>query len=311
MTAETRAGAAVIDGRWRWVLAGAGCALAAIGLLLWIFPVAQTRPAPDSATCPDAASCVVTVDEAPETLLTVLVVAGAALVLVAAAGRAPSTLKLGPVEASWVERASADAAVAAATKAREQGLSDEAVQLGGILAASRARDEVMRTGRPLPDSAVETIADAAVGTAADTLTRAYREATVGPEPNLPVAAGKVLIARQSARESKPSRAEMAAVFRSSDEGRILALAMMEGNPEEADLACILDGLGDGRPGRERTEALRTASAVVPHLTDRPDMERLLAAAEALMARAPTGSAVMLMAAALRRDLTRRLEATAA
>lgn len=59
-----------------------GVALAALGLVFWIWPVDHTKPAPDGAECPTPRDCFVKVDDAPELLLSTLVVLGALLTLV-------------------------------------------------------------------------------------------------------------------------------------------------------------------------------------------------------------------------------------
>lgn len=153
----------------RWALMIAGVLLAVIGLVLWIFPVKHTKPAPESATCTDSKSCWVEVEDAPELLLSSFVVLGVLLLLIGVNNR--KIIKFAGPAGIGMETSAAKAADEAKEKteekAREAGLSEPAVGaatlLAGAEAEARAHELEKIAGRALGAVEVEKVArDAAL-----------------------------------------------------------------------------------------------------------------------------------------------------
>src|SRR6478609_107694 len=76
-----------LSDRVRVTLFALGVALVVAGGYFWYSPVQHSKPAPASAKCKDAKTCWVKVDDAPEILLSTIVVLGALLALVGLNGR--------------------------------------------------------------------------------------------------------------------------------------------------------------------------------------------------------------------------------
>jgi len=152
-------------GRARWVLVLLGLALVLLGLALWIRPVDHSKPAPDSAKCTNAADCFVKVDDAPEILLSSLVVFGLLLLLIGINDR--KIIKFtGPGSTGFETQAPATGNKAkekAEQKAVEAGLSPAEVETAKSLAAAEARARALEherdTRRPLSPLESEAIAD--------------------------------------------------------------------------------------------------------------------------------------------------------
>lgn len=116
--------------------------LVGVGLVLWVWPVSHSKPAPDSAKCTDAKTCWVKVDDAPEILLSTLVVLGALLVLVGVNGRrlVKFTGPGGTGFSTQEDQAADDAKGKAETKAAEKGLTASQTEVAKAFAAVLARD---------------------------------------------------------------------------------------------------------------------------------------------------------------------------
>jgi hypothetical protein len=125
----------------RWTLIVGGAALAVVGLLLWVFPVQHSRPAPDSAKCTDSKSCWVKVDDAPELLLSSLVVLGGLLFLIGVNGRKITGFK-GPGGVGFdtaAPQAAEEAKSATEQKAEQAGLSEPAKSAAKLVAEADAQ----------------------------------------------------------------------------------------------------------------------------------------------------------------------------
>lgn len=154
-------------GRGRWILVSLGLALVLLGLALWIWPVDHSKPAPDSAKCTNAADCFVKVDDAPEILLSSLVVFGLLLLLIGINDR--KIIKFtGPGDTGFETQAPETGDKAkekAEQKAAEAGLPAPQVETAKKLAAAEARARALEherdTRRPLSPLESEAIADKA------------------------------------------------------------------------------------------------------------------------------------------------------
>lgn len=146
-----------------------GLALAVGSLLLWLFPVQHSKPAPDSAKCTDSATCWVKVDDAPELLLSTLLVLGALLFLVGANGRKITSFK-GPGGTGFdtaAPKAADEARDKTEQQATEKGLSDTERSAAKLVAEAeaQARTHFLEkvAGRPLAAPEIEQVAqDAAI-----------------------------------------------------------------------------------------------------------------------------------------------------
>jgi len=151
-------------GNMRFVLIFLGLALAALGVLLWLFPAVHTKPAPDSAKCTNSSDCTVKVDDAPETLLTTLAVLGVVLVLIGANNRQITKFTAGDFGFETAATAATAAAEKAAQKTQTKvaDLNAPGKEAAVLLAQSEARARVFRqaalSGGAVSSSDVEQIA---------------------------------------------------------------------------------------------------------------------------------------------------------
>jgi len=152
-------------GNWRWVLIVCGIAIATGGFLLWVFPVDHTKPAPAGTTCATPQDCFVKVDDAPELLLSTLVVLGVLVTLIGFNNRR-ITKFAGPGGISFeTEQAVVDMAAAKAEqKAEEAGVSPAEKASAKLVAGERARAMLAQhvaAAQPASTVALEQIAEAA------------------------------------------------------------------------------------------------------------------------------------------------------
>jgi hypothetical protein len=157
----------------RGTLIVVGLAIAIAGLLLWIFPVQHSKPAPDSAKCTDAKTCWVKVDDAPELLLSTLVVLGALLFLVGINDRKITSFK-GPGGTGFdtaAPQAAEEAKDKAGQKADEKGLSDAEKGAAKLVAESEANTRTLLLeqahGRALVQPEIEQVAQDAATVAVE------------------------------------------------------------------------------------------------------------------------------------------------
>jgi hypothetical protein len=157
----------------RWTLILGGIALAAVGLAFWIWPVDHTKPAPDGAECRTPRECFVKVDDAPELLLSTLVVLGALLTLVGVNNR--SITKFSGPGGTGFETAAPKAADEAEKKTAEAEpeLNQAQLTAAKLLAPEKARAETLQrellAGRRLTDSEVDRVASEAAAESVETV----------------------------------------------------------------------------------------------------------------------------------------------
>jgi hypothetical protein len=157
----------------RWTLILVGLLLAIAGLLLWLFPVDHSKPAPSSAKCTDAKTCWVKVDDAPELLLSSFVVLGALLLLVGVNNR-KITKFTGPGGTGFetgATKAAEDAKEETEKKADEAGLNDAEKGAAKLVAEAeaqaRAHEFEKVAGRALMPAEIEKVAQDAALVAVD------------------------------------------------------------------------------------------------------------------------------------------------
>jgi hypothetical protein len=147
-----------------------GIALVVLGFWLWFKPVDHTKPAPDGAECPQPADCFVKVDDAPEILLSTIVVLGVLLLVIGINDRRISKLT-GPGDISVeMEAAGQKAKEKAGEKADSKNATDAQKEAARLLAEQQARELVLQqvaagkrpTVRDIEQLA-ELASDAAVG----------------------------------------------------------------------------------------------------------------------------------------------------
>jgi hypothetical protein len=148
-----------------------GLLLAVVGLWLWIFPVQHSKPAPDSAKCTDAKTCWVKVDDAPELLLSSLVVLGGLLFLIGVNGRKITGFK-GPGGVGFetsAPKAAEEAKGMTEEKAEDAGLSAPAKSAAMLVAEAdaQARTHFLEkvAGRALAEPEIEQVAQDAAAAA--------------------------------------------------------------------------------------------------------------------------------------------------
>lgn len=174
-TTAATSGQDAYDSRTRWILIIGGLVLAIIGFGLWIFPVKHSKPAPASAKCTDAAKCWVRVDDAPELLLSSLVVLGVLMTLVGVNNRR-ITKFTGPAGISFETTASEaeDKAIDKVdTQARTDQLPPTLTELAKLLAGSEARSRTLElehsVGRALTANELDKVAHQAAVSSVNTL----------------------------------------------------------------------------------------------------------------------------------------------
>jgi hypothetical protein len=154
-------------GRVRWFLIALGAGLIFLGLLWWVRPVDHTTPAPDSAKCTTLEDCFVKVDDAPEILLSTIVVFGVLLLVIGINDR--KIIKLtGPGDTGFETQAPETGEKAkekAEQKAADEGLTPALVETAKALADAEARakalEQELALRRPLSIPEKEAIAEEA------------------------------------------------------------------------------------------------------------------------------------------------------
>jgi hypothetical protein len=132
-------------GKARWFLIAVGVGLAVLGLALWIWPVDHTMAAPDTAKCTTLEDCFVKVDDAPEILLSTLVVFGVLLLVIGINDR--KIIKLtGPGDTGFETQAPETGEKAkekTEQKAADVGLTPQLVETAKALAGAEARAKAL------------------------------------------------------------------------------------------------------------------------------------------------------------------------
>ena len=155
----------------RWFLGVFGLALAVVGLGLWLFPPSHQKPAPDSAKCTDAKTCWVEVEDAPEILLSSLVVLGALLILVGVNGRRLSKVTIpggGSFETEGAKAAEDAASQVSASDAIPEGKKGVASTMAAEKARMNAIARAVVKQAPLNDSERASITTDAVASVTET-----------------------------------------------------------------------------------------------------------------------------------------------
>jgi hypothetical protein len=154
-------------GTARWFLIALGALLILLGLLWWVRPVDHTTAAPDTAKCTTLEDCFIKVDDAPEILLSTIVVFGVLLLVIGINDR--KIIKLtGPGDTGFetqAPEAGEKAKEKTEQKAAEVGLTPALVQTAKALADAEARasalEHELAVHRPLSRYERETIAEEA------------------------------------------------------------------------------------------------------------------------------------------------------
>jgi hypothetical protein len=142
-----------------------GTLLVLLGLLWWVRPVDHTTAAPDTAKCTTLEDCFVKVDDAPEILLSTIVVFGVLLLVIGINDR--KIIKLtGPGDTGFETQAPETGEKAqekTAQKAADVGLTPALVETAKALADAEARasalEHELAFHRPLSTIEKETIAE--------------------------------------------------------------------------------------------------------------------------------------------------------